>query len=76
MSQIIPLGTGSTSAIQALNAAIPAWATSQNTTASPIWVVDQYTGFTTADLADGVHPNDKGNAKMAAKYIEILKQIL
>lgn len=76
MSQIIPLASNLNTAVIALNAAIPAWAASQNTTASPIWVVDQYTGFSTSDLQDGVHPNASGNAKMAAKYIDILKQIL
>lgn len=35
-----------------------------NKTESPIWVVDQYTGFTTGDLRDGVHPNDAGDVKM------------
>jgi hypothetical protein len=36
-----------------------------NSTASPIWVVDQYTGFNAgSDLRDGVHPNDAGDVKM------------
>jgi lysophospholipase L1-like esterase len=49
-----------------LNKAIIPWAQGLNTTASPIWVVDQYTGFSaTADLRDGVHPNDAGDVKMA-----------
>ncbi|KAF4626427.1 hypothetical protein G7Y89_g11732 [Cudoniella acicularis] len=51
-----------------LNKAIPAWAVSKNTTQSPIWVVDQYTGFSTTDLRDGVHPNESGDTKMAAKW--------
>jgi lysophospholipase L1-like esterase len=55
-----------------LNAAIPAWAASKNTTKSPIWVVDQYTGFSTSDLRDGVHPNANGDAKMAAKWMPAL----
>lgn len=68
MAQIIPLGSamaGSNTKIQALNAAIPAWAQGQNKTESPIWVVDQYTGFSgSADNRDGVHPNDAGDTKM------------
>jgi hypothetical protein len=48
------------SPVIAPNNAIPAWAVSKNTTASPIWVVDQYTGFTSSDLKDGVHPGDSG----------------
>jgi hypothetical protein len=27
-------------------------------------VVDQYTGFSSSDLRDGVHPNDSGDVKM------------
>ena len=51
--------------IQELNRAIPAWAQGLNKTESPIWVVDQYTGFSgSADNRDGVHPNDAGDTKM------------
>ena len=67
VAQIIPMGTGSfNTKIQDLNKAIIPWAQGLNTTASPIWVVDQYTGFSgTSDLRDGVHPNDSGDTKMA-----------
>lgn len=60
------MGLGSyNTQIQALNAAIIPWAQGLNTTESPIWVVDQYTGFSgTSDLRDGVHPNDAGDTKM------------
>ncbi|GIF07795.1 cellulose binding domain-containing protein [Actinoplanes siamensis] len=52
-----------------LNAAIPAWAAGLSTTASPITVVDQWSGFDTAtDTYDGVHPNDAGNAKIANRW--------
>ncbi|OCL01398.1 carbohydrate esterase family 3 protein [Glonium stellatum] len=82
VAQIIPISFGSSNtAVTALNQAIPAWAASKNSTASPIWVVDQNTGFSTSDLRDGVHPNDSGDAKMAAKWypavvnaIEILQK--
>ena len=51
--------------IQDLNKAIIPWAQGLNSTESPIWVVDQYTGFSgTSDLRDGVHPNDAGDVKM------------
>jgi lysophospholipase L1-like esterase len=68
VAQIIPIGisTSYNTKIQELNKAIIPWAQGLNTTASPIWVVDQYTGFSgTADLRDGVHPNDAGDVKMA-----------
>jgi lysophospholipase L1-like esterase len=65
VAQIIPMGIGSyNTKIQQLNAAIVPWAQGLNSTASPIWVVDQYTGFSTSDLRDGVHPNDAGDVKM------------
>lgn len=51
--------------IQALNSAVVPWARERNTSASPIWVVDHYTGFGSDDLRDGIHPNDSGDTKMA-----------
>jgi lysophospholipase L1-like esterase len=59
------MGMGSyNTKIQQLNAAIPTWAAGLNKTESPIWVVDQYTGFASSDLRDGVHPNASGDQKM------------
>jgi lysophospholipase L1-like esterase len=53
----------------AFNATIPAWARSLTTAASPITVVDQWTGFNDdTDTYDGVHPNDAGNQKIAARW--------
>lgn len=61
----------------ALNNAIPAWASSKSTSQSPITVVDQWSGFSTAsDSIDGVHPNDSGNQKMAAKWYPALANYL
>ena len=66
VAQIIPLGIGNyNTKVQDLNKAIIPWAQGLNKTESPIWVVDQYTGFNGAsDLRDGVHPNDAGDVKM------------
>jgi len=59
------------------NAAIPAWAASISTAASPVTVVDQWTGFTTAtDTGDGVHPNDSGNRKIADRWYPALTAAL
>jgi hypothetical protein len=61
----------------ALNAQIPAWAQSISTAQSPVSVVDQWTGFDDAtDTVDGVHPNDSGNAKMAARWFTPLAALL
>lgn len=60
------MGMGSyNTKIQDLNKQIPTWASGLNKTESPIWVVDQYTGFSgSSDLRDGVHPNKNGDTKM------------
>ncbi|EJD45794.1 SGNH hydrolase [Auricularia subglabra TFB-10046 SS5] len=65
VNQIIPMNpSGCTycgSGAIALNNAIPAWASSKNSSGSPITVVNQWNGFSTAaDTYDGVHPNDSG----------------
>ncbi|KAI8625959.1 carbohydrate esterase family 3 protein [Xylariaceae sp. FL1651] len=66
VAQIIPIGIGNyNGAVQALNKAIPAWAQGLNKTESPIWVVDQFTGMSSSDLRDGIHPNKAGDTKMA-----------
>jgi lysophospholipase L1-like esterase len=77
VAQIIPMNPANCAdcgqRAVALNAAIPAWAASLSTPASPITVVDQWTGFSTAtDTYDGVHPNDSGNQKMAARWYPAL----
>nr|WP_239145392.1 SGNH/GDSL hydrolase family protein [Actinoplanes couchii] len=74
VAQIIPLNPSTCTEcgqrVITLNAAIPAWAASLSTAASPITVVDQWTGFNTStDTYDGVHPNDAGNVKIAAKWL-------
>ncbi|MBB5869168.1 lysophospholipase L1-like esterase [Allocatelliglobosispora scoriae] len=59
------------------NAAIPAWAGGKTTAQSPITVVDQFTGFSTAtDTYDGVHPNAAGDQKMSDKWYPPLAALL
>ena len=75
-AQIIPLLVND-SAVVDLNAGIPAWAASKNSSVSPIWVVDQYTGFLRSDLRnDGIHPNDSGDHKMEAKWYPAMLQAI
>jgi len=83
IAQITPLhptgcGTCETNA-EALNAAIPGWATSQSTAASPIYVVDVWSAFTASTYlpdsmytADGVHPNPAGAALVAQDWYNAL----
>jgi lysophospholipase L1-like esterase len=78
VAQIIPMGTGSTGQnpcpecaqrVINLNNAIPGWAASKTTGASPVTVVDVWSGFnTTIHTGDGVHPNDSGFQLMAQKW--------
>ncbi|WP_439656953.1 cellulase family glycosylhydrolase [Lentzea sp. HUAS TT2] len=74
VAQIIPMNPSSCSAcgqrVVDLNAAIPGWARANSTTASPITVVDQWTGFdTAADTTDGVHPNSStGIQKIESRW--------
>ncbi|WFE34168.1 cellulose binding domain-containing protein [Micromonospora sp. WMMD975] len=61
----------------ALNAAIDGWAAGKTTAASPIVVVDQWTGFSTAtDTYDGVHPNAAGDQKMSDRWYPALTAAL
>ncbi|MHC1764627.1 MAG: SGNH/GDSL hydrolase family protein [Verrucomicrobiia bacterium] len=65
--------------IDALNAQIMNIAATQSTAASPILVVDQHAGFQPqagVDTYDGVHPNERGEAKMAEKWYQALQTIL
>jgi len=63
--------------VVALNDAIPGWAASKTTAQSPIVVVDQWTGLSTAtDTYDGVHPNAAGDQKMADRWYPALTAVL
>ncbi|KAH7311021.1 SGNH hydrolase [Rhexocercosporidium sp. MPI-PUGE-AT-0058] len=59
--------------IKSLNAAIPAWAAAQNTTASPIYIADCSTGYNGQSmLRDGVHPNAAGDKLIADRLSPVL----
>ncbi len=77
VAQLIPMNPNGCAEcgarVQALNAAIPAWAASVATEQSRVVVVDQWTGFTTAtDTYDGVHPNVAGDQKIATTWFPAL----
>jgi Lysophospholipase L1 and related esterases len=67
--KLSPSGCGSClTNVAALAAALtPAWASSNSTTSSPVYIIDHYgCGFDPAtDAADGIHPNPTGATKMA-----------
>jgi lysophospholipase L1-like esterase len=66
--------------VVAFNSLIPRWASSSSTPASPVIVVDQWTGFDATagvDTVDGVHPNAlSGAPKMANKWYDALVPLL
>lgn len=76
VAQILPMHPSGCSAcdsrVQAFNAQIPSWASSHSTSASPIYVVDQYTGFSNSLTSDGVHPTTAGHQVMASKWYNAL----
>lgn len=81
VAQILPMDPSSCAEcaqrVVDFNAQIPAWAQSVSTARSPVTVVDQWTGFDDAtDTVDGVHPNDAGIAKMAARWYPPLAALL
>jgi lysophospholipase L1-like esterase len=81
VAQILPMnptGCGTCGQrVQELNAAIPGWAASRTTSTSPITVVDQWTGFSTAtDTFDGVHPVESGFQKMSDRWYPALTAAL
>jgi hypothetical protein len=79
VAQIIPANNGEgdlVPSIPQMNALLPALVAAKQQANSPLVLVDQYTGFDVdADTHDGVHPNESGEKKMAAKWMAALQQI-
>ena len=81
VAQLIPMAPGGCPAcaqrVVDFNARIPGWARTTGTGRSPVTVVDQWTGFSTAtDTYDGVHPNASGDGKIAARWYPALASAL
>ena len=63
--------------IDAVNAALPAWAREASTPESPVTLVAVHEGFDAeADTYDGAHPNATGDAKLAAAFTPALLDAL
>lgn len=58
--------------VRAYNAAIPGIVAGKGPMTH---LVDMHSALTTADLADGVHPNATGYAKMAARWYDALRSV-
>jgi lysophospholipase L1-like esterase len=81
VAQLIPMNPGSCAGcaqrVVDFNARIPDWARATSTGDSPVTVVDQWTGFSTAtDTYDGVHPNAAGDDKIASRWYPALSAAL
>ncbi|KGM02823.1 RICIN domain-containing protein [Cellulomonas cellasea] len=61
--------------VRAYNAAIPGIVSSRAAAGKRVHLVDMYRALTTADLADGVHPNATGYDKMAAAWFAALRAV-
>ncbi|MEU9791386.1 SGNH/GDSL hydrolase family protein [Streptomyces sparsogenes] len=64
VATIIPISFAD-STVRTFNAAIPGIVRSKVNAGKRVHLVDMYRALTTADLADGVHPNAGGYSKMA-----------
>jgi lysophospholipase L1-like esterase len=77
VAQIIPLrpdGCADCEArVRTLNDQIPGWAMAESRAESPVFIVDQWSGFdVVADTDDRVHPNLAGAKKMADAWVRAL----
>lgn len=76
VAQIIPLASASEEAnVKIFNAAIPGIVASKVAAGKHVHLVDMHSALTTADLADGIHPNAGGYDKMAAVWFNALLSV-
>jgi hypothetical protein len=75
LAQLIPAHHGQAT-LQAFNRALPAVATEKTSRASPVLVVDHWSGFDPQrNTYDGLHPNEAGEKKMAQRWYEALHKL-
>jgi lysophospholipase L1-like esterase len=75
VAKIIP-EPSQASGISTYNAALPGVAQARANAGKHVILVDQFTGFPTSELGDGVHPNQAGYARMAGVWYEAIKSYL
>jgi lysophospholipase L1-like esterase len=74
VATIVPL-SGADASVRAFNSAIPGIVQSRASAGRRVHLVDMFSALTTADLADGVHPNAGGYDKMAAVWFRALQSV-
>jgi lysophospholipase L1-like esterase len=75
VAKIIPFPQGA-SAIDTFNAAVPGVVKQRADAGKHIILVDQFTGFPTSELGDGVHPNEAGYNRMAGVWYDAIESYL
>jgi lysophospholipase L1-like esterase len=76
VATIIPIASASAEAAAGTyNAAIPGIVQSKVAAGKHVHLVDMHSALTTADLADGIHPNAAGYDKMAAAWFSALLSV-
>jgi lysophospholipase L1-like esterase len=75
VAKIIP-EPSKASGIDTLNAAIPGVVQARAGSGKHVILVDQFTGFPSSELGDGVHPNQAGYERMAGVWYEAIKSYL
>ncbi len=78
VASIIPVADGrATELFKQYNQELSALARRADLAGSRVFLVDQFTGFDpTLDTYDGVHPNERGSDKMAAKWFAGMQALL
>ena len=78
LAKLIPIDSDTYNpGIIELNAEMDGIAVNKSTADSPVWVVDQYSGFDAAvDTYDTIHPNASGEEKMARKWHDAMQAYL
>ncbi|WP_433443529.1 cellulose binding domain-containing protein [Nonomuraea sp. CA-141351] len=74
VATIIPL-SGADATVRSFNSAIPGIVQTRAAAGRHVHLVDMYSALTTADLADGVHPNAGGYSKMANVWYNALRSV-
>jgi lysophospholipase L1-like esterase len=74
VAKLTPLS--SSNAVQTYNAALPAVVQERAAAGKHVVLVDQFTGFPTSQLGDGIHPNQQGYERMAGVWYQAIGKLL
>jgi hypothetical protein len=75
VSNIIPF-PGQAGQVTTFNAAVPGIVNARKNAGKHVLFVDQFMGFPTSELGDGVHPNEPGYSRMAEKWYAAISSYL